>query len=82
MERQNNKAFWWGKTIVVLMLASLFLMVGIGMFFSTYLLKNPLEFIMAFFSSSLIVLISLVGLIYSGFRIYQKIIVQKRESGF
>jgi hypothetical protein len=32
-------------------------------------MKNPLEFIMYFFSSSLIILISMVGIIYPVFRI-------------
>ena len=46
-----------------------FLIFGINALLTAYVLTNPLEFIMYFFSSSLIILISMVGIIYPFFRI-------------
>jgi hypothetical protein len=47
-----------------------FLAFGIGSLVAAYRMKNALEFIMSFFSSSLIILISLVGIIYPALQIH------------
>ncbi len=60
---------WWGKNILIALLSLFFLLFGVNTLVSAYGTKNPLEFIMYFFSSSLIILISIVGIIYSFFRI-------------
>lgn len=49
-----------------------FLLFGIYTLVYAYRLTNPLEFIMTFFSSSLMILISLIGLIYPTVRVYQR----------
>ena len=60
---------YWGKNILIAFLSLFFLLFGINALISAYSTKNPLEFIMYFFSSSLIILISVVGIIYPFFRI-------------
>jgi len=60
---------WWLKNIFIALLSLFFLVFGINALMSSYSMKNPYEFIMYFFSSSLIILISIVGLIYPAFRI-------------
>ena len=59
----------WGKSVLIGVLSLFFLAFGINALISAYSTKNPLEFIMYFFSSSLIILISMVGIIYPVFRI-------------
>jgi hypothetical protein len=60
---------WWGKNIFIALISLFFLFFGIHALIASYKLNNPLEFIMVFFSSCLIILISLVGMIYPAFRI-------------
>ena len=60
---------WWGKNICIALLSLFFLLFGVQSLIASYSLKNPLEFIMFFFSSCLIILISIVGIIYPAFRI-------------
>lgn len=61
--------FALGKNISIALISLLFLLFGIQSLIASYRLNNPLEFIMFFFSSCLIILISLVGIIYPAFRI-------------
>ncbi|MGD1152544.1 MAG: hypothetical protein ABR911_06700 [Syntrophales bacterium] len=60
---------WWGKNVLIAFLSLFFLVFGINALIAAYGTKNPFEFIMYFFSSSLIILISMVGIIYPVFRI-------------
>jgi hypothetical protein len=60
---------WWGKNVLITFLSLFFLAFGVNALITAYSTKNPLEFIMYFFSSSLIILISVVGIIYPFFRI-------------
>lgn len=50
----------------------LFLLFGIDTLISAYRLNNPIEFVMFFFSSNLIILISIVGLLFPLARIYKR----------
>jgi hypothetical protein len=59
----------WGKNVFIAILSLFFLAFGVNALITAYSTKNPLEFIMYFFSSSLIILISMVGIIYPVFRI-------------
>jgi hypothetical protein len=61
---------WWGKNILIAFFAFFFLLFGIEALMGSFLLKNPLEFIMYFFSASFIVLVSLVGILYSTLKIH------------
>jgi hypothetical protein len=67
---QIGSWLWWGKNGFIGVLSLFFLIFGIEGLIAAYTLNNPMEFIMYFFSSSLIILISLVGVIYLLFRIY------------
>lgn len=69
----------WIKPVVIAILSILFFLFGISILISSYLLNNPLEFIMTFFSSSLMILISGVGLCFSATRIYRKIFPAPEE---
>jgi hypothetical protein len=48
----------------------LFLLLGIETLVAAYRLNNPHEFIMYFFASNLMILVSAVGLLYAGIRLY------------
>jgi hypothetical protein len=58
--------------ILIGILSSFFLFWGITLLLSAYSLKNPLEFIMLFFSSNFIILISGTGILYAAFRLWGK----------
>jgi hypothetical protein len=62
--------FWWGKMILLGSFSLFFLAFGIETLIGTFHLKNPLEFIMYFFSSSLMILVSIVGILYPFFQIH------------
>ena len=64
---------WWGKQIVIGGVAVFFLVTGINVLVASYTLTNPLEFIMYFFSSSMLILVSIVFLIYPAVRIYGRL---------
>ena len=67
--------------MVLLALLSLFFLIfGIETLIGTFLLKNPFEFIMYFFSSNLIILVSLVGIIYPAFKVHA-FLKLKKDSG-
>ena len=61
---------WWIKNIVIAILAVFFLSLSIVNLISAYDLKNPAEFVMMFFSQSLMLMISLVGIIYPILQLY------------
>lgn len=48
----------------------LFLLLGIDTLVAAYHLNNPHEFIMYFFASNLMILVSAVGILYAGIRLY------------
>lgn len=50
--------FWWVRQAVLILVGCLFLAFGILMLVSAYKLKDPYSFIMAFFASNLMILIS------------------------
>ncbi|UCB51460.1 MAG: hypothetical protein JSW56_17120 [Deltaproteobacteria bacterium] len=58
--------FWWIRQVILTLVGLFFLAFGIQLLISAYQLKNPFWFIMTFFASNLIILISgalLVGFI-------------------
>jgi hypothetical protein len=61
--------FWWGKMILFGFFSLFFLVFGIETLIGAFHLKNPLEFIMYFFSASLMILVSMVGMIYPAFQV-------------
>lgn len=50
--------FWWMRQAILILVGCLFLALGILMLISTYKLTDPYSFIMAFFASNLMILIS------------------------
>lgn len=65
-----NNYFWWFKHAVIAILSVAFLILGLQTLIASYSLANPLNFIMAFFSASLIILMSLVGIAYPVVQVY------------
>ncbi len=64
---------WWGKNILIAMFSLFFLVFGIETLIGAFHLKNPIEFIMYFFSACFMVLLSLVGIIYPTFQIHARL---------
>ncbi len=65
-----NTVLIWIKNIAVLFLSLFFLIIGINTFIGSFNLNNPMEFVMYFFSSSLLILVCIVGIIYFVFRFF------------
>lgn len=65
--------YWWGKQLSIGILSLFFLMFGIDLLVSIYRLNNPHEFIMGFFASNLIIMISAVGVLYPAMRIFARL---------
>ncbi len=63
-KRKMKTYSWWFKQAVIAILSIFFLILGVETLVASFGLANPLTFIMAFFSSNLIILISLVGILY------------------
>ncbi|MFH1025302.1 MAG: hypothetical protein V1764_01305 [Nitrospirota bacterium] len=64
-----GSCIWWAKNILFTLCSLFFLLFGIETLIGSFYLKNPLEFIMYFFSASFMVLVSLVGIIYPAFQV-------------
>ena len=62
--------FWWITKGLTGLISLFFLFFGIETLSGAYSLKNPLEFIMFFFSASFVILLSSVGIIFTFFKIY------------
>lgn len=60
----------WFKNVLILVFSVFFLAFGITNLWGAFRLNNPQEFLMLFFSNSLIILISAVGIIYFVFRFF------------
>lgn len=65
------------KNVAVLALSLFFLIIGLNTFLGSFSLNNPIEFVMYFFSSSLLILVCIVGIIYFVFQFVPK----KEENG-
>ena len=73
--------FWWAGQIIIGLLSVFFLAFGIDTLIYAYRLKNPHEFIMYFFSSNLMILISAVGLLRPLMNIYRRFSSSVDRSG-
>ena len=73
-ENQKTKPifllFWWIRIGLTAMISLFFLFWGIETLSGAYSLKNPLEFIMFFFSASFVILLSSVGIVFTFVKIY------------
>lgn len=68
-EKMNNY-LWWFKLAAMSIASVVFLILGVETLVASYGLTNPLNFIMVFFSASLIILISLIGILYPIVQVY------------
>jgi hypothetical protein len=62
----------WIKNITVLLLSVFFLIIGVNTLLGSYRVNNPIEFVMYFFSASLLILVCIVGVIYFFLRLFIK----------
>jgi len=69
--------FIWIKNVIVLLLSVFFLIIGVSTLIGSYTLKNPLEFVMYFFSASLLILVCIVGIIY----FFSHLFIKKQQNG-
>lgn len=60
----------WIKNIAILLVSLFFLISGINTLLGSFKLNNPQEFLMYFFSASLLILVCIVGIIYFVFRFF------------
>lgn len=65
-----NDFFWWFKQALIALLSVAFFVFGVQILIASYTLDNPFNFVMVFFSSSLIILISMVGILYPVMQVY------------
>ncbi len=63
-------ALIWIKNAVVLLFSVFFLIFGVNILWNSFSVNNPHEFIMLFFSASLMILVCIVGIIYFIFRFF------------
>jgi hypothetical protein len=50
--------FWWIRQVLLVLVACFFLVFGVHVLIMAYQLKDPFNFIMTFFASNLMILIS------------------------
>ena len=67
--------FWWIRQIVLILLGSFFLYYGVELLISSYGLNDPYTFLMTFFASNFIILISaalVIGFAYRMITAYRQ----------
>ena len=67
--------FWWIRQVILVLVGCFFLFFGINILIAAYKLKDPFSFIMTFFASNLMILISatlVVGFIIRMVRVYKQ----------
>ena len=66
--------FWWFRQVILILAGCFFLTFGIHILIAAYELKDPYSFIMTFFASNLIILISatlIFGFIFRMIKVYK-----------
>lgn len=66
--------FWWVRQVLLILAGCFFLTFGIHVLIAAYKVKDPYSFIMAFFASNLIMLISatlILGFILRMIKVYR-----------
>jgi len=66
-ERYQIDKVWWIKQVVLVIIGGFYLYFGIHLLISSYQMNNPFSFILTFFASNFIILISgvlLIGFVY------------------
>ena len=70
------EVFWWIRQLILILLAAFFLFFGIQLLISSYGLKDPFTFLMTFFASNFIILISgtlIIGFAYRMLTVYRQL---------
>jgi len=77
----ENPIPWWVTQIILALLAIFFIIFGIDMLYTAYQLNEPFSFIMTFFASNLIILISATLLFSFVYKIVRYIKKTKKKEG-
>jgi len=67
-------AFWWIRQIILVLVGCFFLFFGINILIAAYKLNDPFFFVMTFFASNLMILISatlVIGFVIRMVRVYR-----------
>ncbi len=70
-----SNLFWWIRQIVLIAVSAFFLYFGIRLLISAYELNDPFTFLMTFFASNFIILISgtlIIGFAYRMITAYRR----------
>ena len=73
-EAWMSNLFWWLRQIVLISIGAFFLYFGIRLLISAYEFNDPFTFLMTFFASNFIILISgtlIIGFIYRMITVYR-----------
>ena len=68
--------FWWTRQIILILVGAFFLYYGIELLIYSYELREPHSFLMTFFASNLIILISaalIFGFAYRMISVYRRL---------
>jgi hypothetical protein len=79
-----SNIFWWIRQVVLILIGAFFLFFGVQLLISAYGLKDPYTFIMTFFASNFIILISaalIIGFAYRMVTAYRQSRNTDSESG-
>ncbi len=69
-----SNLFWWMRQIILISISAFFLYFGIRLLISAYELNDPFTFLMTFFASNFIILISgtlIIGFVYRMITVYR-----------
>ena len=77
----ENPIPWWVTQIILALLAIFFIIFGIDLLYTAYQLNEPFSFIMTFFASNLIILISATLLFSFVYKIVRYIKKTKEKEG-
>jgi glycerol-3-phosphate acyltransferase PlsY len=74
---QIQHLFWWTRQVVLILLGCFFLIFGIHILVSSYKLEEPFSFILTFFASNFIILISLTLVIVFVYQMKAFVVVSR-----
>jgi hypothetical protein len=75
-EQTGVSTYWWIRQIILILIAGFYLVFGIQLLVSAYQLNDPGNFILTFYASNFMILISgalLVGFIYRLVATYRRL---------
>ena len=70
-----SNLFWWLRQIILVSVGAFFVYFGIQLLISAYELNDPFTFLMTFFASNFIILISgtlIIGFVYRMITVYRQ----------